>query len=107
MSHPFKLFRLQQIDNNINSIRSRLKEIEISLNDKSTLLAAQNQAESTSQSLQEARKALQIAERNVHDLQIKIQQSEASLYSGKINNPKELQDIQSEAESLKKMLDVF
>ena len=104
MSQPFKLFRLQQIDSNINSIRSRLKEIDISLNDNSSLLASQNQANSTSQSLQEAQKALQIVERNVQDLQIKIQQSEASLYSGKINNPKELQDIQSEAAALKKYL---
>lgn len=107
MSEPFKLFRLQQVDSKINSIRSRLSEIEISLNDNSSLRAAQNQAETTSQSLQEARKALQIAERTVQDLQIKIQQSEAILYGGKIKNPKELQDIQSEAASLKKYLNVL
>ena len=107
MSQPFKLYRLQQIDSKINSIRFRFTEIEISLNDNSLLRAAQNQAETTSQSLQEAQKGLQIAERNVQDLQIKIQQSEATLYSGKVKNPKELQDIQSEAAALKKYLNVL
>lgn len=107
MSQPFKLYRLQQIDSKINSIRSRFKEIEISLNDNSSLRAAQDQAETTSQSLQEAQKGLQIAERTVQDLQIKIQQSEATLYSGKVKNPKELQDIQSEAAALKKYLNVL
>lgn len=107
MSQPFKLYRLQQIDSKIKSIRSRFTEIEISLNDNSLLRAAQNQAETTSQSLQEAQKGLQIAERNVQDLQNKIQQSEATLYSGKVKNPKELQDIQSEAAALKKYLNVL
>lgn len=107
MSQPFKLYRLQQIDSKINSIRSRFTEIEISLNDNLSLRAAQNQAETTSQSLQEAQKGLQIAERNVQDLQNKIQQSEATLYSGKVKNPKELQDIQSEAAALKKYLNVL
>ncbi|GAJ13640.1 unnamed protein product, partial [marine sediment metagenome] len=107
MSQPFKLYRLQQIDSKINSTRSRLTEIEISLNDNSALQAAQHQAETASQSLQEAQEALQIAERNVQDLQIKIQQSEASLYGGKIKNPKELQDIQSEAASLNKYFTVL
>ena len=102
MNQPFKLYRLQHIDSKINSTRSRLIEVEISLNDNSSLRAAQHQAETTSQSLQEAQEALQITERNVQDLQIKIQQSEASLYGGKIKNPKELQDIQSEAASLNK-----
>jgi len=107
MSQPFKLYRLQLIDSKINSIRSRFTEIEISLNDNSSLRAAQNQAETTSQSLQEAQKGLQKAERTVQDLQIKIQQSEATLYSGKVKNPKELQDIQSEAAALKKYLNVL
>jgi predicted nucleic acid-binding Zn-ribbon protein len=107
MSKPFILFRLQQIDNKINSARSRLDEIEIALKDDSRLRRVQEQTETISQTLQEAQKALQTAERNVQDQQAKIQQSEAILYSGKVRNPKELQDIQSEAVALKSYLIVL
>ena len=101
------LFRLQQIDNKIKTTRSHLGEIEAALKDNSKLSAAQEQADSTSQTLQEARKALQSAERNVQDQRAKIQHSETVLYSGKVRNPKELQDIQTEAVSLKKYLNVL
>lgn len=101
------LFRLQQIDNKIKTTRSHLVEIEAALKDNSKLSVAQEQADSSSQTLQEARKALQSAERNVQDQRIKIQHSETVLYSGKVRNPKELQDIQTEAVSLKKYLNVL
>jgi predicted nucleic acid-binding Zn-ribbon protein len=38
---------------------------------------------------------------------LKIAQSEAKLYGGKLHNPKELQDIEKEIVSLKKHLDVL
>lgn len=107
MSKPFKLFRLQQIDNKIKTTRSRLGDLEAALKDNSKLRAAQELADNTSKTLQEAQKALQTAERNVQDQRAKIQHSETVLYSGKVRNPKELQDIQTEAVSLKKFLNVL
>lgn len=107
MSQSFKLFRLQGIDSDLERSKSRLGEIEISLNYNPDLIKAQDIMETTSQTLQEARKGLQIAERNVQDQQIKIQQSEAILYSGKVKNPKELQDIQSEVAALNRYADVL
>lgn len=47
------------------------------------------------------------AEENVKQQRLKIEQSESTLYSGKVHNPKELQDIQNEVASLKRYLDVL
>ena len=41
---------------------------------------------------------------NVNKQKVKIEQSEASLYSGNVTNPKELQDLQNEAAALKRYL---
>jgi predicted nucleic acid-binding Zn-ribbon protein len=54
-----------------------------------------------------ARRGLKTAEDAVSAVRIKINQSEASLYGGKIHNPKELQGIQTEISSLKKRLAVL
>ncbi len=102
MSQSFTLYRLQEIDSKIDSANLRLDQIITLLNDQSALSDIKKQVKITSQTLQEARKALQLAENNVRDQQIKIQQSEAILYSGKVTNPKELQDISSELNALKR-----
>lgn len=107
MSQPFKLYRLQQIDSQLDQALSRLLEIESALKDDAKLREAQKLAETAAETLQEARKALRQAERNVQDQHHKIEQSEATLYSGKVKNPKELQDIQNEAASLKRYLIVL
>jgi predicted nucleic acid-binding Zn-ribbon protein len=107
MSKPFLLFRLQQIDSKIDTIKSRLGEVDFAIADDSKLQLAQEQTEIASKTLQEAQKGLQIAERNVQDQRVKIQQSEAILYSGKVSNPKELEDIQSEVISLKSYLSIL
>ncbi len=38
---------------------------------------------------------------------VKIEQTEATLYGGKVRNPKELQDLQNEAAALKRYLAVL
>lgn len=47
------------------------------------------------------------AEADVEAQKIKIEQSESSLYSGNVKNPKELQDLQKDVASLKKHLTVL
>jgi len=54
--------------------------------------------------LHQEQQKLKSLEFSVKDQQIKINQSESTLYGGKIKNPKELQDIQKEIASLKKHL---
>ncbi len=104
MSQPFKLYRLQQIDSQLDRIRARLQEIETLLKADEALQEATQRAEASANRLQEARHDLRRAEENVRQQRLKIEQSEATLYSGKVHNPKELQDLQSEIASLKRFL---
>ncbi len=102
MSQPFKLYRLQQVDSQLDQARARLHQIEITLNENSALQQAQARYEDSEVRLNDARKALHRAEEEVRAQGIKIEQSEASLYGGKIHNPKELQDLQKEIAALKR-----
>ncbi len=107
MSRPFKLFRLQQIDSQMDWGRTRLKAVEASLLDDSDLRLSQQQLEAVSQELHQATKALRNTEFETQQQRIKIEQTESSLYGGKVRNPKELQDLQNESAALKRYLSVL
>lgn len=107
MSQPFKLFRLQQLDSQIDASRSRLREIEDQINDDHELRKALEEAEQAGQDLLTAKKEVQNAEYETAQQRVKIEQTDASLYGGKIRNPKELQDLQNELAALKRHLAVL
>ncbi len=102
MSQPFKLFRLQQIDSQLDTMCHRLNEIEALLKDDQVLRQAQEASEITEKSLLSARKVLQQCEENVRQQRVKIELSEHALYGGRMHNPKELSDLQNEVASLKR-----
>jgi predicted nucleic acid-binding Zn-ribbon protein len=102
MSQPFKFYRLQQIDTQLDRLRGRLSEISIALQDRAQVDEAEQKVKAADQVLQAVRKDLRRAEDNVKDQRIKIEQTEAALYGGKVRNPKELQDLQNEAAALKR-----
>ncbi len=104
MSRPFKLYRLQQIDSQIDWINSRLRDIEAALKDDAELRQAMADAEKAEKDLQVAHKALRKAETDVQQQRLKIEQSDSTLYGGKVRNPKELQDLQNEIAALKRFL---
>jgi predicted nucleic acid-binding Zn-ribbon protein len=81
-----------------------LKEIKTLLSDNTELNIASGIAAKADKILQLAKKDLRTAEQNVKNQRIKIEQVENSLYSGVVRNPKELQDLQNEAASLKRFL---
>jgi uncharacterized protein len=107
MSRPFKLYRLQQIDSQLDWIKNRLADIDTALREDEQVRTARVIAEKADQNLQQAQKALRRAEDEVRSQRIKIEQSEASLYGGKIHNPKELKDLENEVASLKRFLSVL
>ncbi len=107
MSQPFKLYRLQLIDTQIDQARARLQEVEKSLKDESALRQAQAKADESMRRLDESRKALKRAEEEVRTVRIKMEQTDASLYGGKVRNPKELQDLQNESAALKRHISVL
>lgn len=107
MSQLFKLYRLQQVDTKLDQAKTRLDEIESILNDTTAQKQAEKKVEETEEQLQEARRDLRRAEDNTQTQRRKIEQAETRLYSGKVKNPKELQDLQNESASLKKYLSVI
>jgi len=107
MSRPFKLFRLQQIDSQLDWIHNRILEIDNLLKEDLALQEAIAHAEQSNQALQQARKDLRRAEDEVRQQRLKIEQSESSLYGGKIRNPKELKDLENEVAALKRYLSVL
>lgn len=104
MSQKLDLFRLQKIDTRRDQIATRLQEIERILRETQELVNARDQLNKAETSTRAAQKALQEAETAVHSQHVKIEQDEASLYGGKVRNPKELQDLQNEVASLKRYL---
>jgi predicted nucleic acid-binding Zn-ribbon protein len=104
MNRAFKLLRVQQVDSQLDEVRGRLAEIERILNEDEKLRAAQHSRAQAEAELREAHKQLREAEEQVKAQQEHIQQNQAALYGGKVTNPKELQDLQKEAESLARQL---
>ena len=104
MSESFKLYRLQQLDSEIDRSLSRINEIDRLLADDQQIRIAQHNVEKAKKEHFEAEKNLRLAEQNVKEQRIKIERSQSALYGGKVTNPKELQDLQQESESLKNYL---
>jgi predicted nucleic acid-binding Zn-ribbon protein len=104
MSQISVLYRLQQIDSQLDSTRMALQNIERKLNDDAVIRSAQQVVTELEQEHQMQLKSLRTAENKSHDTRVKIELSEASLYGGKIHNPKELQDLQNEVAALKRLI---
>lgn len=107
MSRPFKLFRLQQIDSQLDWLSSRLDDVTAMLGDDRELVEMEKKAAASKEALQKAKNAQSSAEFEVQQQRIKIEQTEAALYGGKVRNPKELQDLQKESVALKRYLSVL
>ncbi len=104
MSQTLSLYRLQQTDSRVDRVNARITEIQKIIDNDEVLQLAIIAADKTTRDYQDAQRALHIAEAAVQDQRTKIEQNEASLYSGAIKNPKELQDLQNEVASLKRHL---
>ena len=104
MSAALGLYRLQQVDSQIDQIQARLRSIQQTLENDAELLAVRDQLAVAENKHKDAERALSLSEAEVEKQRIKIEQNEASLYGGKVHNPKELQDLQKEVASLKRHL---
>ena len=104
MSETLSLYRLQQIDSQIDRTQARLEAIQKILENDIELQKVRGQMEAAETRHQSARKALKEAEVEVQAQHIKIEQVQSGLYGGSVHNPKELQDLQSDATALKRHL---
>jgi predicted nucleic acid-binding Zn-ribbon protein len=107
MSQSSNLYRLQQIDSQLDLAQTRLQEIETALRENAALQRALEDHRAAEENLKGEQQTLYHAEVAVGDQRIKIEQSESMLYSGKVKNPKELQDLQNEVAALKRHLNVL
>ncbi len=104
MSAALGLYRLQQVDSRIDQIQARLKTIQQTLENDLELRSAKERFAAAESQLRDAERLLKASEAEVEKQRIKIEQTEASLYGGRVQNPKELQDLQKDIASLKRHL---
>jgi len=104
MSRILKLYRLQQLDSQLDQNRSRINAIESLMTEEEELRAAEAAVTAAGSLLKEAQQRVRTADQNVRAQRLKIEQTESALYSGSTNNPKELADLQNEISALKRYL---
>jgi len=104
MSSALGLYRLQQVDSQMDQIRARLDKIRKTLENDLELRATKEGVSASEAVHTKASNTVKASEAEVESQRIKIEHAEASLYGGKVTNPKELQDLQMEVASLKKHL---
>lgn len=107
MSAALGLYRLQQVDSQIDQIQARLKTIREKLENDVQLRTVTDTFTIAESKHKESERALKLSETEVEKQRIKIEQTEASLYGGRVQNPKELQDLQKEVASLKRYLETL
>ena len=107
MSTALGLYRLQLVDTQIDQIQARQKTIQEMIQNDASLRAATQAFEASDSRHKEASRALKLSESDVEKQRIKIEQTEARLYSGNVYNPKELQDLQRDIVSLKKHMETL
>ena len=102
MSQADLLYRLQQIDDEIRESKKRLAQV-IKLRKESTILeAARDKAQKSDEVLSKCRGKQKALNLELSGLNEKSMRGETRLYSGTVRNPKELEDIQHELESLRR-----
>lgn len=102
MNETIHLHHLQTIDHQIDKIDTRMAEIITLVESKTLVQEAEALSHVERKKSTEAKTRLRQIEDAVEKLRLKIELDEASLYGGRIHNPKELQDLQHEIVSLKK-----
>lgn len=107
MSQTLSLYRLQQVDSQIDRAQIRLQAIQKTLEDDNELRLAKERSDSAKDVYQSCDQVLKQAEVDAQSQRIKIEQTEANLYAGKGHSPKELLDLQNDVAALKRHLIVL
>jgi len=102
MNQAEALYRLQEVDLNLTRAQKRLQEISAVLGNNEAIAAAQGQVTQAQQELAPQQTRARHLELEIQSNTQKVRATEEQLYSGRVNNPKELQEMQQEIQSLKK-----
>jgi len=96
-----KLYQLQEVELEIESNERTIAQIASQLGESQAVIKTQTKLKAEQQRLEELKRQQHSAEWELESLQSKITTTNEKLYSGRISNPKELTDIQHEADGLK------
>jgi predicted nucleic acid-binding Zn-ribbon protein len=107
MSIALLLYRLQKIDSRLIQVTTRLNVIQHAMDNNPELQDALKKLEAARADQLKTEKSLKEAEYESSNQRIKLEIVESNFYSGRIKNPKELQDIQQEIIALKRHLSVL
>jgi predicted nucleic acid-binding Zn-ribbon protein len=102
MNQAEALHQLQEIDLNIIRTQKRLSEIAAALANNQAIVDAENQVTAVQKILTPLQTKVRNLELEIQSNNEKIRLTDEALYSGRVRNPKELQDMQQEIQSLKK-----
>jgi len=104
MSLAAQLYKLQQLDLELQKRQQELNEVENQLSDNKALVATESKIASQKEQLEDAKKKQKSSEWELEDLQEKARQIDSKLYSGKTKDPKELVNLEKEATHLKSQI---
>lgn len=107
MSRASGLYRLQEIDLENDRLKGRLEEIRNTLEDSAEITLLRADLAAKESTVVTVGTAARRAENEVKDQRHKIKRSEQALYGGSVKNPKELEDLQMESDSLKRHLEAL
>ena len=102
MTQAEALYKLQQIELDMARKQKRLDEIASALEDDASVRSARDTLEAATKALSPVRARVRDLELEIQSTEQKSQNTEQQLYSGTVKNPKAMQDMQQEIESLKK-----
>jgi predicted nucleic acid-binding Zn-ribbon protein len=101
MSLPEQLYKLQQLDLELQRKQQELNDVENRLTDNRALLAAESKLASQKEQLEDAQKKQKSFEWELEDIQEKVKRIDSKLYSGTTKDPKELVNLEKEVKALK------
>ena len=104
MSLAEQLYKLQQVDLELQRKQQELKEVEDQLGDDKDLVAAESKLASQKEQLEDARKKQKSSEWELEDLQEKVRRIDSKLYSGTTKDSKELVNLEKEVKSLRSQI---
>ena len=99
-----QLYKLQQLDLELQKRQQELNEVENQLSDNKALVVAESKLASQKEQLEDARRKQKSSEWELEDLQEKVRQIESKLYSGTTKDPKELVNLEREVKGLKNQI---
>jgi len=104
MARSTNLYRLQEIDEALRERRQRLEDIERILSEHEQVAGAEKKVDKAQTAFVKAKSLTGEAEQAVAAQRAKMEKTEHALYGGTVTDPKQLEELQMEAKSLKKYM---